>query len=594
MYMAPEVLNRQPATVLSDVYALGLLLYQLVVADLQRPLAPGWERAVADDLLRADIAHATDGDPSARTHNAGELVDKVRQLPQRRAAALLDLQARRRQEQERAQANRRRALRPWAFAAFASLALGLLLSLWFYRQAASSLSDAQQQAQRAEAINDFLKRDVLVASQMGRSRSGAALTMTDVLQRASERATARFAGQPELEAAVRLHLAQSLASMDDYHSAAAEYQRALALWSTLRPATDSQRLQAQFGLAGVLARLSRKDEAKATLDTALGHATPALRAAMPEVDFAAERASYLFALSAASFKQALQHADRMQVLADTGRGFDLTDRANARLLQAEAHYQLNDLAAAGRVVAELSAPPFGASAVGPVLTARTLVQQARQESNAGNLAAAEATLQSARKALLESVGPTDYYVGIVGTELADLYSTSNRPAQAAPALAEAVVALRASLGPDHPYVHMSAVNKAFIEIGSNQFAIALQALDAERPWFAARPGDSARKLLQGIDFRRAIALTGLGRPSEALVILDTIDASALAQTSWLKDWPHRVSAERGRALVAMGQRAEGIRLLRDAVAGMRAGCEGGIVCDGGYADVLATASRGKR
>ena len=35
----------------ADVYALGVMLYQLVIADLERPLAPGWRRDVADELL---------------------------------------------------------------------------------------------------------------------------------------------------------------------------------------------------------------------------------------------------------------------------------------------------------------------------------------------------------------------------------------------------------------------------------------------------------------------------------------------------------------------------------------------------------------
>jgi tetratricopeptide (TPR) repeat protein len=477
-------------------------------------------------------------------------------------------------------------------AAVASLALGLVFSLWFYRQATNSLQQAQQQAQRAEAINDFLERDVLVASQLGRSRSGAALTMTDVLQRASERAAQRFKGQPELEAAVRLHLAQSLEAMHDFHAAAPEYQRALELWTPLRPPGDPQRLKTQLGLGTTLAKLWRKEEAKALLDEALLAASPAMRAARPDLDFAAEQAAHQTALGEGAFKQALVHAARMQHLADTAPGFVLTDRVNARLLQAELHYQLNDLAAAGRIVAELSAPPFGAGVVGPVLQARTLVQQARQQTNAGELAAAEATLLTARRTLLDNVGPTDYYLGIVASELADIQSSGNRLAQAAQSLAEAMVALKHSLGPDHPHVHTTAINKAFVDIGANQFASALRALDAERPWFAARQGDSARMLLQAIDFRRAIALTSLGRPAEALPVLDGIEPSALALASWGKDWAHKLNAERGRALLAAGRRTEGLPVLTQAVQAMRTECYVREACDG-YARVLEEAKRAR-
>ncbi len=42
LYLAPELLAGHAPSVQSDVYALGLMLYQLMVGDLRRPLAPGW------------------------------------------------------------------------------------------------------------------------------------------------------------------------------------------------------------------------------------------------------------------------------------------------------------------------------------------------------------------------------------------------------------------------------------------------------------------------------------------------------------------------------------------------------------------------
>jgi hypothetical protein len=79
------------------VYALGVILYQLVVGDLNRPLVPGWERAVPDPLLCADIALATDGDPARRLGSAGDLAGRVRglaarhiEVDQRQAAVAAD------------------------------------------------------------------------------------------------------------------------------------------------------------------------------------------------------------------------------------------------------------------------------------------------------------------------------------------------------------------------------------------------------------------------------------------------------------------------------------------------------------------------
>lgn len=66
LYLAPEIIAGEPPSPQSDIYALGVMLYQVVVGNLRRPLAPGWERNVPDELLREDIALAAAGDPSQR------------------------------------------------------------------------------------------------------------------------------------------------------------------------------------------------------------------------------------------------------------------------------------------------------------------------------------------------------------------------------------------------------------------------------------------------------------------------------------------------------------------------------------------------
>jgi len=43
MYLAPEVLAGQSPSAGADVYALGVMLYQLLIGDFRKPLAPGWE-----------------------------------------------------------------------------------------------------------------------------------------------------------------------------------------------------------------------------------------------------------------------------------------------------------------------------------------------------------------------------------------------------------------------------------------------------------------------------------------------------------------------------------------------------------------------
>jgi WD40 repeat protein/class 3 adenylate cyclase/serine/threonine protein kinase len=101
MYAPPESLAGKPHSVQGDVYALGVLLYQMVVADLEKPLAPGWERDVDDDLLRIDIAACVDGDPQSRLQSAQELAQRLVLLEQRRDDVREQIEAARREEETR-------------------------------------------------------------------------------------------------------------------------------------------------------------------------------------------------------------------------------------------------------------------------------------------------------------------------------------------------------------------------------------------------------------------------------------------------------------------------------------------------------------
>jgi non-specific serine/threonine protein kinase len=48
LYVAPEVLSGQSPSIASDVYALGVLLYQFIVGEFRKPLSPGWEAEIED------------------------------------------------------------------------------------------------------------------------------------------------------------------------------------------------------------------------------------------------------------------------------------------------------------------------------------------------------------------------------------------------------------------------------------------------------------------------------------------------------------------------------------------------------------------
>jgi len=85
MYLAPEVLAGHAPSAGADIYALGVILYQMIIGDFRKPLSPGWESDVADPLLRDDIAQAAYGDPTRRLGKARDLLERIEKLAERRA-----------------------------------------------------------------------------------------------------------------------------------------------------------------------------------------------------------------------------------------------------------------------------------------------------------------------------------------------------------------------------------------------------------------------------------------------------------------------------------------------------------------------------
>ncbi len=84
LYAAPEYLIGKPPSVQGDIYALGVVLYQMVVGRFDRPLGAGWERDVRDIHLRGAIASLVDADPAFRMADAGTVAAVVESIPRRR------------------------------------------------------------------------------------------------------------------------------------------------------------------------------------------------------------------------------------------------------------------------------------------------------------------------------------------------------------------------------------------------------------------------------------------------------------------------------------------------------------------------------
>jgi eukaryotic-like serine/threonine-protein kinase len=260
LYLAPELMAGALPSLRSDVYALGVILYQLIIGDFRRPLAPGWERDVSDELLREDIARAAAGDPSQRLADAAQLATQLRTLDARRIARTQERLAQAQAQATQRALDRARARRGLWRALAVTLVLALSATAWLAYSAQRARRDAVEHSQQARAVTDFLINDILAATNPTIAGTHDA-RLLPLLDKASDNLEQRFAAQPvvlaelqnamgagyaalfETDKAERLLLAAEKGLAENLGDSAPETQSArMSLWYLYTANVDIEKL----------------------------------------------------------------------------------------------------------------------------------------------------------------------------------------------------------------------------------------------------------------------------------------------------------------------------------------------------------------
>lgn len=246
-YASPEHVRRQPLTTASDVYSLGVLLYQLVAGE--RPyrldgLTPAEaERAICDGdpaSLRSALRRAAKDDPSRAAREA-QLTDDLQHVV---AKAMHKEAARRYPTAQALAADIERWLQGMPVLAHpdsagyrlrkfvgrhrlgvASAAIALLavvgtagLALWQAREARQAAADTGE-------MNAFLLEILQTSDPFDADRE---LTLSEALDAAAGSIDTRFAGRPDLSAGIRFGVGYSMLSRYRLEQADRQLARALA------------------------------------------------------------------------------------------------------------------------------------------------------------------------------------------------------------------------------------------------------------------------------------------------------------------------------------------------------------------------------
>jgi len=283
-YAAPEQVRGEPVTTATDVYGLGLVLFELLTGARAQPLP---EHSPADlervVILRGPERLSLAAQRGARAHwkrrLEGDLetivLSALRKEPERRyasAEALLgDLQryldgqpvvARRPTASYRLRkfVGRHRAAVFATGLVLAALSAGLLGTLWQAREAA-------RQARQAEEIKRFVV-SLFETSRPERSK-GESVTARELLAQGLKRVDAELRGQPELQAEMLALLGDIHGSLGLYDEAQPLLERALAARQRLHGAASLEVATSLTALGELRVHKGDYAEAERTLRTAL-------------------------------------------------------------------------------------------------------------------------------------------------------------------------------------------------------------------------------------------------------------------------------------------------------------------------------------
>jgi non-specific serine/threonine protein kinase len=402
--MAPELLRGDPPTLQSDVYAMGVMLYQIIAADLTKPLTAGWEQDIDDELLREDIAAAAAGNPRHRMASAMELSRRLRSLEARRAGLAAMRARQQRLSALASRLERARARRPWLVAALISFAAGLTASLWFYRAAVASRDEALKQAAVAQGVSEFISQDVLGATSRYDFISPKDVTVIDALNRGVAQLDARSGTMPALiEASNRYVIAGAYSQMAQDEAAAAQVRKAIKLFDSTLGAADIRTLRARYFLAASLIFAGKFPDADAVLqELATGGAPidawPELRLLdhVTRGGLAYYREDY--ARAATFYEQALAEDEQLHAT-------DMEGRATRRQMLASSYVHLSRFAEADRLLEASLTELSRAAKLRSAAMAETQEAYGVSLYYQRRLAEAETLLNSAYSVLAEKLGP---------------------------------------------------------------------------------------------------------------------------------------------------------------------------------------------
>ncbi|MEM7078299.1 MAG: lipopolysaccharide kinase InaA family protein [Pseudomonadota bacterium] len=346
-YFAPE-LHAQDLSIGSDIYALGVMLYQFVVADLRKPLATGWQSEVADAALVELIDAATQGDPDKRLESVPAFSRQLDALAERR----LELD-------EIKDLERWRMRRPWVASLLILALVGTLTSGYLAWRATQAQALAEAEAQRKENVVEFVA-NILRTADPRVEGVGPKPSLVAALDRAAKRLDSNQSLDTRSALTMSAVLRDVYGALGEFNAQVHEADRMVQLNTRQFGAQHPETLLSRLAKVQVMAFAGQIQEAEVLLDSvdvAIAQVTDSAYEAQLDYQQVFSRGRLLssrldFAAAADQYRIA------RELLSRIGSSDDPSLKHQLTVYQAEALARVQQIESALQLIEEISDQSF--------------------------------------------------------------------------------------------------------------------------------------------------------------------------------------------------------------------------------------------